>query len=377
MPRMGPGGRLQSCQAPMVPGSSRAWHQCPRDLRIGPLGPDDQQRLGHWLHVALWDPPPAPLRPIEVLDSPHVRIYAENWGQPGDVCVVAESGTPSMPIGACWMRLPGSGIGLAYVDASTPQLGIALEPEFQHRGFGEPLLRAALDAARRHGYQQVSLTVHPQNSAIHLYERCGFTRIAILNAYHLMLAPLTERREPARPPSRYSFTDYSPAWPAEFEVEAERLRGLVGDAIVAIHHIGSTSVPGLAAKPILDIMPLVPSIPAGDAHNAALPHAGDHPMGEYGLAGRRYFTKDRGEHRTHNVHFYQADNPDVERHLAFCAYLRAHGAARDRYEALKREIYARHATDIAAYNDGKTAWIRGIEPTAIEWFRRQSLESRS
>jgi ribosomal protein S18 acetylase RimI-like enzyme len=150
--------------------------------------PADQDRLWHWLHIALWDPPPAPLRPREVLQAPNVRIYAEDWGRPGDVGVVGEVG--GQPVGACWMRLLPEGIGLASIDARTPQLGIALEPPFQRQGLGEPLMRAALAAAKAHGYEQVSLTVHPQNPAIRLYERCGFVQRALRNSYHLMVALL-------------------------------------------------------------------------------------------------------------------------------------------------------------------------------------------
>jgi ribosomal protein S18 acetylase RimI-like enzyme len=159
-------------------------------IRFRPLLPEDQDFLRDVLHVALWDPPPAPLRPREVLDHPGVRIYAEGWGREGDVGVVALAGPEATPAGAAWMRLIIGGAGLAYVDERTPQLGIALLPPFQHQGYGEPLLRAALDAARAHGYAQVSLTVHPRNPAIALYERCGFRKMALRNTYHLMLAAL-------------------------------------------------------------------------------------------------------------------------------------------------------------------------------------------
>jgi ribosomal protein S18 acetylase RimI-like enzyme len=153
-----------------------------------PLHRDDQARLWEWLHIALWDPPPAPLRPREVLDHPSVRIYAEDWGKPGDVGVVAQ--VDGVDAGACWMRLLPEGVGLAYVDARTPQLGIALSPQFQRRGFGEPLMRAALRAASDQGYEQVSLTVHPANPAIALYERCGFRKREARNTYHLMTVAL-------------------------------------------------------------------------------------------------------------------------------------------------------------------------------------------
>jgi len=156
--------------------------------RFRPLAPADQDFLWDVLHVALWDPPPAPLRPREVLDHPEVRIYAEGWGREGDVGIVAM--VDGVPAGAAWMRLITGGAGLAYVDDFTPQLGIALLPPFQRRGHGEPLLRAALAAARAHGYGQVSLTVHPANPAIALYERCGFRHAGLRRSYHWMVARL-------------------------------------------------------------------------------------------------------------------------------------------------------------------------------------------
>jgi ribosomal protein S18 acetylase RimI-like enzyme len=159
-------------------------------MRFRALTPEDQDKLWHWLHIALWDPPPATLRPIEVLDSPAVRIYAEQWGRPTDLGVVAV--VDEVDAGACWMRLLPAGVGAGSVDAETPQLGIALEPAFQHKGFGRPLMLEALHGARRAGHARVSLTVHPENPARRMYERCGFRTIGLRNGYHLMLANLAE-----------------------------------------------------------------------------------------------------------------------------------------------------------------------------------------
>lgn len=149
----------------------------------------DQPVLWDLLHVALWDPPPAGLRPREILQHPAVRIYAEGWGLASDVGVIAQDANGEIA-GACWMRLVKGGVGLGYVDDETPQLGIAMFPKFQHQGHGEPLMRSALEAARAHGYRQVSLTVHPENPAIRLYERCGFEKRGLRNTYHLMVATL-------------------------------------------------------------------------------------------------------------------------------------------------------------------------------------------
>ncbi len=169
--------------------------------------------------------------------------------------------------------------------------------------------------------------------------------------------------------SRYNFEAYDPAWPAAFEREAERLRALLGDALVAIHHVGSTSVPGLAAKPIIDLLPLASTIEHIDRASPVMVDAGYRAWGEYHLPGRRYFTRDRDGWRTHNVHIYAVDNPDVPRHIALPAYLRAHDDKAAEYATLKREAYRLHPADIDAYNDAKDAWIKALEPVALAWWR--------
>lgn len=151
-----------------------------------PLVASDQQALWRWLHIALWDPPPAPLRPPEVLQLPAVRIYAEGWGRPTDVGVVAVA--EGRDVGACWVRLVPGRQGLAYVDDETPQLGIALESEFQRRGIGKRMMQAALGACWQHGYRKVSLTVHPENPARRMYQACGFREAGLRGTYHLMVA---------------------------------------------------------------------------------------------------------------------------------------------------------------------------------------------
>ncbi|MEP6755859.1 MAG: GNAT family N-acetyltransferase [Chthonomonadales bacterium] len=158
------------------------------EFQITVLTPEYQAQLWDWLHIALWDPPPAPLRPREILDNPHVRIYAEDWGRPGDIGAVGL--VDGQPIGACWMRLLLSGVGMSYLDDETPQLGIALLVEHKRKGYGTQLMLAALNAAREQGVAQVSLTTHPENPAVRMYEKCGFEKIEIRNTYYLMVAKL-------------------------------------------------------------------------------------------------------------------------------------------------------------------------------------------
>lgn len=171
--------------------------QVPRDNRIAsfrPLIAADQEQLWHWLHLALWDPPPAGPRPLAVLERPETRIYAEGWGRPDDLGVVAV--VDGTDVGACWMRVLPEGLGLAAVDARTPQLGIALEPAYRRQGHGKALLMRTLREAWERGHAQVSLSVHGLNPAVALYEACGFRRIDTRGQYLLLLA--TSRTIPAR-----------------------------------------------------------------------------------------------------------------------------------------------------------------------------------
>jgi ribosomal protein S18 acetylase RimI-like enzyme len=159
-------------------------------LRLRALTSADQNALWDIFHIALWDPPPAPLRPRELLQHPEVRIYAEDWGnREGDIGVVAE--VDGKVAGACWMRLVKGGQGLSYMDDETPQLGIGLFPQYQHKGYGEPLMRAALKAAAAR-FRQVALSVHPENPAQNLYRRCGFVQVDVRRTYLIMVCDLRE-----------------------------------------------------------------------------------------------------------------------------------------------------------------------------------------
>ena len=122
-----------------------------------------------------------------------------------------------------------------------------------------------------------------------------------------------------------------------FVEEAEKLNLIFEIEIVDIYHIGSTSIPGLKAKPIIDIMPVVKDINLVDTYNEEMKNIGYEPKGENGIPGRRYFQKG-GDSRSHHVHIYQLGSYEIKRHLAFRDYLRKHLDVKTSYGELKREI---------------------------------------
>jgi GrpB-like predicted nucleotidyltransferase (UPF0157 family) len=154
---------------------------------------------------------------------------------------------------------------------------------------------------------------------------------------------------------------YDAAWPALFEAEAERIAAAVregGLPPLAVEHVGSTSVPGLAAKPILDLLAgRSPAVPL-DGYVAALEAAGYAYRGENGLPGRHYFV--RGEPRSRHLHLVELGGAHWRRHLAFRDALRARPALAAGYAALKHDLAARHASDREAYTNAKTAFVERV-----------------
>lgn len=156
---------------------------------------------------------------------------------------------------------------------------------------------------------------------------------------------------------------YDLQWNNLFEREAALIRDVLGENCLEIHHIGSTSVPGLPAKPIIDMIPVVKDIRAVDACAESMIALGYQVIGECGIPFRRLFNKDGYPH-TANVHIFEAGNPEVERHLRFRDYLRTHDAARDAYGALKLQLAQTYREDRNAYTMAKGDFIQDIDAKA-------------
>ena len=155
---------------------------------------------------------------------------------------------------------------------------------------------------------------------------------------------------------------YDPAWPARFAAARAETMSACGRLVIEVYHIGSTAIPGLAAKPIIDLMPVARRFEDGTACVTPLQSLGYQSRGEHGIVGRHYFV--RGAPRSHQLHLFAADHPEVERHLLFRDYLRAHPDACAAYERLKRELAEKFGDDRQAYAAAKTPFCDRIDGLA-------------
>ena len=159
--------------------------------------------------------------------------------------------------------------------------------------------------------------------------------------------------------------EYNPGWPRLFERESAAIREACGPRVVEVHHVGSTAVPGLAAKPVLDIMPVAAGPAEALEAVSRMTSLGYRYRGENGIAGRCYFDKAVDGRDVAHVHMFPAGHPAIRTHLAFRDYLRTHPQAARDYERLKRTLAVKHRNNREAYTDAKAAFIEGTIAAAM------------
>jgi GrpB-like predicted nucleotidyltransferase (UPF0157 family) len=154
---------------------------------------------------------------------------------------------------------------------------------------------------------------------------------------------------------------YDAAWPARFAAEREFILRCFAEHPIVIEHIGSTAVPGLAAKPIIDVLVLVDDLAFGHTAIPALEAGGYSFWRDNPDKAKLFLVKGLppAPHRTHHLHIY-SDRAELERHVAFRDRLRSDPSARQAYEALKRRLAVQHRDDREAYTEGKSAFIETV-----------------
>ena len=158
----------------------------------------------------------------------------------------------------------------------------------------------------------------------------------------------------------------NPDWPVFFRKEAASLLKIFEPLLGAIYHIGSTSVPGLRAKPTLDILVEVTDLLAVDALNQEMEGMGYEARGEQGIPGRCYFVRQENNIHQGHVHVFQTGNSEIKRHLAFRDYLRRHPDMAEAYGDLKEELAVQFLRAPEAYTSGKEKFVRQIDRLAAE-----------
>jgi GrpB-like predicted nucleotidyltransferase (UPF0157 family) len=157
---------------------------------------------------------------------------------------------------------------------------------------------------------------------------------------------------------------YDPKWIEMFQEEARALAGLLSPQLIAIHHVGSTSIPGIHAKPVIDILIEVRDIETIHSYSAAMEALGYEPRGEHGIPGRRYFYKEANGIHSHHVHIFGQGHPEIGRHLRFRDHLRAHPEVAKAYSQLKRRLAQIYPEDADGYTEAKSPFILEIDERA-------------
>ena len=157
---------------------------------------------------------------------------------------------------------------------------------------------------------------------------------------------------------------HNPDWNRLFAAEAGRLQQALGEQALAIYHIGSTAIPGIPAKPTVDILLEVGDIQGLDAADPEMIALGYEPRGEYGISGRRYYVKRSAEVHLVHVHAFQSGHPEIRRHLDFIRYLQTHPADAREYGELKAQLAQKFPYDSERYTEGKSELIQELDRRA-------------
>lgn len=175
---------------------------------------------------------------------------------------------------------------------------------------------------------------------------------------------------------KYEVVEYDPQWLEQFQNEKKILSNIFGDALLSVEHIGSTSVPGLSAKPILDILVTVNTLKILSVFRSALMLAGYKTLGSYVMPNSELFVKEECGVRKINLHVFPNSHPHVKEMLLIRDYFRSHPQAVKEYAELKRLLVAKYPNDYSSYRREKDLWMKNFLKTLKEEQNRKVMTSQ-
>jgi len=170
---------------------------------------------------------------------------------------------------------------------------------------------------------------------------------------------------------------HNPEWSQLADEEAKLILENLSIPVIGIYHIGSTSVPGIKAKPIIDFVMEVKDLEDMIQSITVLESLGYLSKGEYGIPGRQFFTKDTHGERSHHLHVFQTGHPDIERHLVFRDFLRANPEAAREYEKIKEKLAKRFPKASGSYTEAKSDFILSMDEVARYWLEQNGFRKDS
>jgi GrpB-like predicted nucleotidyltransferase (UPF0157 family)/ribosomal protein S18 acetylase RimI-like enzyme len=344
---------------PVMPHADEAVVRAKAPWKVRRATGDDAPAIAD-VHVRSWQAAYRDILPDSVLDGLSVSERERSWsalldaGDDRRLTLVVED-TGGDLLGFCSVATP-SGDGGA--GEKTAEIGaIYVDPDRWRGGTGSAMLSAALRELGENGWRDVILWVLPENqAALAFYDRFGFTvESGVEKLEERSGRPVIRLRAELDEPIRLA--PYDPSWPDRFDQERAALEGAIGTwATGGIHHVGSTAVPGLDAKPIIDILVGVESLSASRACFDPLARLG-YLYAPYRTNEMHWFCKPHPSRRTHHLHLVPTDSTWFRDELAFRDQLRGSPETAEDYVTLKRDLANRFTNDREAYTNAKAEFI--------------------
>jgi GrpB-like predicted nucleotidyltransferase (UPF0157 family)/ribosomal protein S18 acetylase RimI-like enzyme len=312
------------------------------------------------IHVRSWRAAYRGVLPDAILDGLSVSEREGSWrallAEGGEAWITLVAERPGGELtGFCSVALPGRDEGIG---ERTAEIGaLYVDPDCWREGAGSALLSAILAELGGRGWRDVVLWALPENqAALAFYDRFGFVvEEGVEKREERSGRPVIRLRAAVDEPIRLA--PYDSAWPGRFAEERAVLSEAIGAwATGGIHHVGSTAVPGLDAKPIVDILVGVDGLEEARACFEPLATL-DYLYAPYRAKEMHWFCKPNPSRRTHHLHFVPTDSSRFREELAFRDRLRSSPAIATEYAALKHALAARFSQDREAYTDTKADFI--------------------